>query len=146
MKTKLSVLISMFAAASVFAAGDIYEIRPCTENGVNTSPYATYENPLGSGTSNIYFNVRLKLRGDGNNPNRDDLRRKYTLECWDPTATYQEIYDAVNVFLRERLVEYDLVKTVEKFGTEAALEQLGYGLSCFLADLTVLCDTLQNGA
>ena len=95
MKTKLSVLISMFAAASVFAAGDIYEIRPCTENGVNTSPYATYENPLGSGTSNIYFNVRLKLRGDGNNPNRDDLRRKYTLEYWDPTATYQEIYDAV---------------------------------------------------
>ncbi len=95
MKTKLSVLISMFAAASVFAAGDIYEIRPCTENGVNTSPYATYENPLGSGTSNIYFNVRLKLRGDRNNPNRDDLRRKYTLEYWDPTATYQEIYDAV---------------------------------------------------
>ena len=58
----------------------------------------------------------------------------------------QEIYDTVNVFLRERLVEYDLVETVEKFGTEAALQQFGYRLSCFLADLTVLCDTLQNGA
>ena len=34
----------------------------------------------------------------------------------------QEIYDTVNVFLGERLVEHDLVETVEKFGTEAALE------------------------
>ena len=34
----------------------------------------------------------------------------------------QEIYDAANIFLRERLVEHDLVETVEKFGTEAALE------------------------
>ena len=58
----------------------------------------------------------------------------------------QEIYDAVDILLGERLVEYDLIKTVEKFGTEAALEQLGNGLSCFFADLTVLCDTLQNGA
>ena len=58
----------------------------------------------------------------------------------------QKIYDAVDVFLSERLVEHDLIETVEKFGTEAALEQLGNCLSCFLADLTVLCDTLQNGA
>ena len=34
----------------------------------------------------------------------------------------QEIYDAVDVLLGERLVEYDLVKTVKEFGTEAALE------------------------
>ena len=97
MKTKLSALvISMFAAVSAFAAGDIYEIRPCTEGGINTVPYATYDNPLGSGTSNIYFNVRLKLRGDGSNPNRDALRRKYTLEFWDPAAEWQEHFDEVN--------------------------------------------------
>ena len=58
----------------------------------------------------------------------------------------QEIYDTVDVLLRERLVEHDLIETVEKFGTEASLEQLGNRLSCFLADLTVLCDTLQNRA
>ena len=57
----------------------------------------------------------------------------------------QEIYDTVDVLLRERLVEHDLVEAVEKFGTEAALEQLENRLSCFLADLTVLCDTIQNG-
>ena len=34
----------------------------------------------------------------------------------------QEIYDSANVFLGERLVEHDLVKTVKEFGTEAALE------------------------
>ena len=58
----------------------------------------------------------------------------------------QEIYDTVNVFLGEWLVEHNLVEAVEKFGTEASLEQLGNRLSCFLADLSVLCDTLQNGA
>ena len=34
----------------------------------------------------------------------------------------QEIYDTVNVFLRERLVEYDLIKTVQELRAEAALE------------------------
>ena len=58
----------------------------------------------------------------------------------------QKIYDTVNVFLGEWLVEHNLVEAVEKFGTEASLEQLGNRLSCFLADLSVLCDTLQNGA
>ena len=58
----------------------------------------------------------------------------------------QEIYDTVDVLLCERLVEHDLVKTVKEFGTEAALQKLGYSVPCLIDDLSVLCDTLQNGA
>ena len=97
MKTKLSVLIiSMFAAVSAFAAGDIYEIRPCDEYGLNVGAYTTADKPLGSGTSNLYFNVRLQLRGGGANPNRTALRRQFKLDYYNPTAPWNKIWDDVN--------------------------------------------------
>ena len=97
MKTKLTALIiSTFAAVSAFAAGDIYEIRPCDEYGLNVGAYTTADKPLGSGTSNLYFNVRLQLRGGGANPNRTALRRQFKLDYYNPTAPWQEIYDDVN--------------------------------------------------
>ena len=56
----------------------------------------------------------------------------------------QKIYDAVDVFLGEWLVEHDLIETVEKFGTEAALEQFGNRLSCVLVDLSACVDSFKN--
>ena len=97
MKTKLTALIiSTFAAVSAFAAGDIYEIRPCDEYGLNVGAYTTADNPLGSGTSNLYFNVRLQLRGGGSNPNMYGLKRQFKLDYYNPTAPWQQIYDDVN--------------------------------------------------
>ena len=62
MKTKLIktlVLAATFAAAAVARAGNIYEIRPCDENGTALPmPLASVDAPIGAG-SNLYFVVRL---------------------------------------------------------------------------------------
>ena len=53
------------AGATAFGAGgDIYEIRPCTQEGTARAPYATIANPLTSGES-VYFKVRLIQRTKG---------------------------------------------------------------------------------
>ena len=59
-------------AAAHAAVGDIYEIRPCNEQGVSVGAYATATNTMPAG-SNIYFNVRLVQRTIG-----DPWKLRYT--------------------------------------------------------------------
>ena len=67
--SKSNILKSIALAAGLTAAslahaapnGDIYEIRPCTAEGVSCDPYATIASPLTSGET-VYFNVRLVQR------------------------------------------------------------------------------------
>ena len=56
----------------------------------------------------------------------------------------QKIYDAVDVLLGERLIEHDLVKSVQKLGTETALQQFGNRLTCFLVDLAACVNAIKN--
>lgn len=60
---KSLTLAALFAVgASAFAGGgDIYEIRPCTQEGVTTNAYASATQPMTAGET-IYFNVRLIRR------------------------------------------------------------------------------------
>ena len=44
----------------------------------------------------------------------------------------------------QRLVEYDLIQTVEEFGAEAAAQKLRHTISRRLADLPVFPDARQN--
>ncbi len=67
--SKSNILKSIALAAGLTAAslahaapsGDIWEIRPCTSEGVSRSPYATIDTPLTSGEP-VYFNIRLVKR------------------------------------------------------------------------------------
>ena len=64
---------SLAAGAAAHAAvGDIFEIRPCNEQGVSVGAYASAANPMIAG-SNIYFNVRLVQRTIG-----DPWKRRHT--------------------------------------------------------------------
>ena len=52
----------------------------------------------------------------------------------------QQVNDTRNILLGQRLVEYNLIQTVEEFRTERAAQQLMYLLFCILTDFTVCAD------
>ena len=96
MKTKLiSLVISLFAAVAVYGYADIYEIRPSTQYGLNASDAypCSYEDPLGSGSSNVYFTIRLALRGGGSDPNKLSRKRYYSLKWLNEGEPYEEWWD-----------------------------------------------------
>ena len=66
MTTKRLLGIATLAAGIVsgsaaYADGDVYEIRPCTAEGVARDAYASMASPLTSG-EDVYFMIRLKKR------------------------------------------------------------------------------------
>ena len=68
-KNKLLKLFTLAAgitagSAACAAGGDIFEIRPCTQEGLATPAYATIDSPLTSGES-VYFKIRLIQRTIG---------------------------------------------------------------------------------
>ena len=74
MKKKLTTL-ALTAALGLFAGffanaavGDIYDIVPCDENGVDRNAWTIADDPFGSGVD-LYFKVRLVAREfNGANP------------------------------------------------------------------------------
>ncbi|MCR5413182.1 MAG: LamG domain-containing protein [Kiritimatiellae bacterium] len=58
---KTMALAAGLGASSIATAGDIYEIRPCDQDGNTTAAWASADSPLTSGET-VYFNVRLIRR------------------------------------------------------------------------------------
>ena len=59
----LALVAGIVSGTSAFAAGgNVYEIRPCSQDGTGVSAYRTKNNPMTSGET-VYFNVRVGWRG-----------------------------------------------------------------------------------
>ena len=129
MKTKimkaLALAAGMFAAAFAYA-GDIYDIRPCDQFGLDApSPAASLANPAGAGT-NFYFRVRLQ--------NQQNSASEYVPWVLTHIGANSEAVDwavaekrpNIGVYVSGRLVWAELVSTPQVSGTNGEYTDLIY--------------------
>jgi hypothetical protein len=67
-KATVFALGCMLLSAVTAAGGDIYEIRPCTRDGVTTAAYTSADSPMNVSGKKLYFNLRLVARSNGEDP------------------------------------------------------------------------------
>ena len=102
------------------AALQISAKRSCAVNGIESA-------------------VDDELLGGVGNLESEALVRKTLLE-----GVEHDVDDALEVVFSQRAEEYRLVKTVEKLGTEAAVQFVHDTLACLFRDVTVLVDAVEQ--
>ena len=151
MKNTAKFLAFVFglAAAQAFANGDIYELRPCLEDGtvVAADYYASAANPVTSGDVDLYFMVRLiEAKYDGNNTHKPWYLKPSSLAVANPDVySSAAFWPSVSVVVGNELRTAEMVAAnprMNSYGNFTGFTDLIFKFTTKTGDIALPCVVL----